>query len=148
RKLYSDGIKPWLDEEDLLPGQDWEYEIPRAVKASDVVIICLSPGSITKQGYVNKEIKHALDVADEQPQGTIFIIPLKLEDCKIPERLSRWQWVSLYEENGYEKLMRALRLRANDLGLSISPLPDPVPRLPLKKTEVEQLSLGGKPWDW
>jgi hypothetical protein len=111
RRLINDGFRPWLDEEDLLPGQDWQRELPIAVKNSDVVIVCLSRASITKTGYVQKEIKFALDVADEQPEGTIFLIPLRLEECEVPGRLSRWQWVNLFEPTGYERLIRALAVR-------------------------------------
>jgi hypothetical protein len=75
QRLQSEGfIEPWLDEEDLLPGQDWQLEIPQAVRTSDVVLVCLSSHSITRAGYVQKEIKFALDIADEQPEGTIFLI--------------------------------------------------------------------------
>ncbi len=114
-RLSSEGFKPWLDEEDLLPGQEWQVEIPKAVKESNIVIVCLSRSSTTKEGYVQKEIKYALDVADEKPEGTIFIIPLKLEECNVPDRLSRWQWVNLYEDKGFEKLKRALQERENQL---------------------------------
>jgi formylglycine-generating enzyme required for sulfatase activity len=121
QRLRADGFEPWLDEEDLLPGQDWQREIPKAVRNSDVVIVCLSRGSINKAGYVQKEIKLALDVADEQPEDTIFLIPLKLEECDVPERLNRWQWVNLFSPNGYERLMRALQVRATGLDSSASP---------------------------
>jgi formylglycine-generating enzyme required for sulfatase activity len=116
-RLRADGFDPWLDEENLLPGQDWQLEIPKAVRSSDAVIICLSSRAITKAGYVQKEIKYALDVADEQPEGAIFLIPLRLEECEAPERLRRWQWVDLFQETGYERLLRALRARAESLGL-------------------------------
>src|SRR5262249_40020427 len=36
RRLYSrlhyDGLNPWFDEEELLPGQNWELEIKKAVR--------------------------------------------------------------------------------------------------------------------
>ena len=117
RRLRVSGFDPWLDEEDLLPGQDWQLEIPKAVRSSDAVIICLSRKAITKAGYVQKEIKYALDAADEQPEGAIFLIPLRVEECEVPERLSRWQWVDLFQETGYERILRALRARAESLGL-------------------------------
>ena len=82
QRLCADGIDAWLDEENLLPGQDWQREIPRVVRQSDAVIVCLSKGSINQAGYVQKEIKFALDVVDEQPEDTIFLIPLKLEDVR------------------------------------------------------------------
>jgi PAS domain S-box-containing protein len=117
RKLYqrlkADNFDPWLDEKKLLAGQDWEQEIPKAVRKADVVIVCLSRGSITKAGYIQKEIKYALDIADEQPEGTIFLIPLKLEECEVPERLSRWHWVNYFERNGYKRLLDSLNARAS-----------------------------------
>ena len=94
RRLRADGFEAWLDEQELLPGQNWREEIPTAVHTCDAVIVCLSTASITKEGYLQKEIKYALDVADEKPEGTIFIIPLKLQECDVPQRLNQWQWAS------------------------------------------------------
>ena len=49
QRLNSEGwIDPWLDEEKLLPGQDWDIEIEKAVEAADAVIVCLSNKSISK----------------------------------------------------------------------------------------------------
>jgi formylglycine-generating enzyme required for sulfatase activity len=117
RRLVADGFNAWLDEEKLMPGQDWDLEIRKAVRESDVIVVCLSNGSITKAGYVQKEIRFALDVADEQPEGAIYIIPAKIEECEAPLRLSKWQWVNMYEEKGYEMLHASLELRAKALGI-------------------------------
>jgi hypothetical protein len=114
-KLKERQVEPWLDEEDLIPGQDWELEISKAVRASHIVIVCLSLSSANKTGYLQKEIRKVLDVADEQPEGQIFLIPLKLEECDVPSRLLKWQWVNYFEERGFEKLMRALLERARAL---------------------------------
>jgi TIR domain len=118
RRLQTDGFDPWLDEENLVPGQDWNKEIVKAVHGSDVVLVCLSQNAINKSGYVQKEIKSALDVADEQPEDTIFLIPIRLEECEVPERLRRWHWVNFFEDNGYRRLLIALHLRAQALGIS------------------------------
>lgn len=139
QRLRADGIDAWLDEENLLPGQDWQRAIPKAVRESDAVIVCLSRSSITKAGYVRKEIKFALDVADEKPEDAIFLIPLKLEECDVPERLSRWQWVNLFSPSGYEKLIRALRAHADSLGVRAVPIPFPPPP-PSKRKADEVLS--------
>ena len=121
KRLTAEGVDAWLDQEKLLPGQDWRVEIPRAVREADVVVICLSNKSITKEGYVQKEIRFALDSAEEKPEGTIFLIPARLEDCIVPERLDRWQWVDLFEENGFLRLLRSLKLRADKVGVVIEP---------------------------
>ena len=54
RRLKADGFAPWLDEEQLLPGQNWQEEIPEAMRACDAVIICLSQKSATKEGYLQR----------------------------------------------------------------------------------------------
>ena len=114
-RLKKDGFAPWLDEEDLLPGQDWDFEVRRAVKATDIVIIFLSQNSVTKTGYVQKEIRLAIDVAEERPDGTTFIIPVRLENCDVPDRLRRLHWVDLFTENGYPRLVLALKRREAQL---------------------------------
>jgi hypothetical protein len=116
-KLRSE-FEPWLDEEALVGGQDWQLEISQAVREADVVLVCLSSESVMTAGFVQKEIKYALDVADEQPEGAIFIIPLRLDQGAVPLRLSRWHWVDYFDSNGHNQLLRALRRRALDLGLS------------------------------
>ena len=146
RQLYKDlvaeGVDAWLDQEKLLPGQDWRLEIPRAVREADVVVICLSKKSITKEGYIQKEIRFALDIAEEKPEGTIFLIPARLEDCTVPERLGRWQWVDLYDENGFLKLLRSLKLRANKVGAVIEPISYEVSDEELKR-RLDQLYTDG-----
>ena len=114
-KLKDDGFTPWLDEEDILPGQDWESEIRRAVRASHVVVVCLSESSLTKEGYVQKEIRLALDEAERKPPDTIFLIPARLEPCEVPDRLKGWQWVDLFDAHGYQRLVTALRKRKAQL---------------------------------
>ena len=127
RRLVEAGFEPWLDVEKLLPGQDWDLEIRAAVRAADAVIVCLTCSSVNQEGYVQKEIRVALDVADEKPEGTIYLIPARFEDCPVPERLSRWHWVNIYEKNGYRKLLSSLELRAQSLGIQIAGVPQPTP---------------------
>jgi formylglycine-generating enzyme required for sulfatase activity len=124
--LRKNGVDAWLDEENLLAGQQWQVEIPKAIRASDVIIVCLSKGSITKEGYIQKEIRSALDIAEEKPDETIFIIPVRLEECAVPTRLSQWHWLDLFGERGGEKLIRSLEKRAEGLDFTITrtPLPD------------------------
>lgn len=149
RDLYNslklEGIEPWLDEKQILPGQDWQFEITKAVRNSDIVIVCLSQEAINKKGYLHKEIRYALDVADEQPEGIIFIIPLKLEECDVPERLRRWQWVNMFEEDGYTRLICALKLRSSKLSLMNSVKTSYNKRLPIYLILDCSRSMKGEP---
>ncbi len=122
RKLYrylrSKGMDPWLDAEKLLPGQMWQTEIPKALYASDAIIVVLSQNSITKEGYVQREIKFALDKALDMPEGRIFLIPARLEECEVPESLKGYQWVDLFRRNWNRRLMSSLNERIAQLGLT------------------------------
>lgn len=112
KKLLPHGIRPWLDEFDLLPGQDWDFEINRALRRAHLVLILISGHSITKRGYVQKEIKIAFDIQQEEPESGIYIVPALLEDCEVPKIIEHLQWVKLYEKEGLQRLSRTFRLRA------------------------------------
>ena len=92
----------------LQPGQDWASEISKAIRRSRFVLACISNSSISKSGFVQKELRIALDVADEQPEGSTFLIPVRLEECEIPDRLKRWQAADLFKQETYDRLRRAL----------------------------------------
>jgi formylglycine-generating enzyme required for sulfatase activity len=117
-RLTKDSVDAWLDKEKLIGGQDWEFEIRRAVRESDVVVVCLSR-QFAQKGFRQYEVRIALEEANLQPEGEIFIIPLRLEECNVPQGLRRWHWVDLFEEDGYERLMRALRARADRMGATL-----------------------------
>ena len=72
KRLITDGYDAWLDEEKLLPGQDWETEIENAINKTDVVMIFLSKNSITKDGYIQKELRSILYRARIQTRGNDF----------------------------------------------------------------------------
>ena len=146
RKMYTylkqHGVQPWLDREDLLPGQDWEVEIPKAIFTSDVILVCLSKNSVNKEGYIQKEIAFALDKALEKPQGTIFIIPVKLEECDVPDRQKRYQWVDYYRPDGRKRLLMGLSMRAQGLGGEITPIfmDDSKPKTPRPQSPKPEMN--------
>lgn len=63
KKLNNGVFRPWFDEIDILPGQDWDLEINKAVHNSHIVIVCLSKTSVSKTGYLQKEIHYVIDRA-------------------------------------------------------------------------------------
>lgn len=109
RRLMEHEIHAWLDSEDLQPGQNWQHEIRRAILNSDVVLVCLSQKFNEQQGYRHEEVKLALEKANLLEDGKIFIIPVRLEKCDMPESLSHLHRVDLFEPTGFKKLLRALK---------------------------------------
>jgi formylglycine-generating enzyme required for sulfatase activity len=108
-RLKALGYKPWLDKRDLLPGQYWRREIPKAIRGSDFILIFLSKTSVAKRGYVQNEFKLALEVLREIPEGTIYAIPVRLDDCLIPDQFTDIHWCNFFEVDGFEYLLRALQ---------------------------------------
>ncbi len=108
-RIMNDGINAWLDTKKLQPGQDWQYEIRNALLRCDMVIVCLSQGFNKQQGYRHEELKLALEKANFLPDDEIFIIPVRLEKCDMPESLSHLHRVDLFKPGGYKKLLCSLQ---------------------------------------
>ena len=114
--LEEHGHRPWLDEDSLFPGQNWRIEIPKAIANSDVFIACLSETSVEKQGYVQWEFQFALNYLAYLPSDKIYLIPLRLNDCQIPDlkiasmdwSLRDYQWVDYWKPGGLKRLLLAL----------------------------------------
>jgi hypothetical protein len=92
-RLKSEGFNPWLDSKDLLAGQNWEQEIPKALQTAGFILIFFSGLSVSKRGYVQREFKLALDTLEEIPEGRIYIIPVRLDKCEIPARFHKLQLI-------------------------------------------------------
>lgn len=108
QRLTRDGIDAWLDAANLQPGQDWQGEIRKAVLKSDVVIVCLSRAFNKQHGFRHEELKLALEKA-RWMDDEVFIIPVRLERCDMPDSLQHLQRVDLFKPGGYKKLAQALQ---------------------------------------
>lgn len=131
RKLLRERLNPWLDLTDLLPGQEWDKTIVDAIRNARFVIVFLSSNSINKRGFVQREIREALDMAERMPEGYLFIIPVRLEGCTVPSRLSKWQWIDVHKPGGFGRILKTIR---ENLGSTDSPDP------PKNKRHFEPMS--------
>ncbi len=108
-RLEKDGMDVWLDKENLQPGQNWEQEIRQAILASHITIVCLSQEFIQHSGFRHEELKIAIRKAKSLPASEIFIIPVRLEKCDMPQSLRHIHRVDLFERGGYKKLLLVLQ---------------------------------------
>lgn len=120
-KLYIDlrqaGVEPWLDNFDLIPGQPWDRAIRKAIDDSSYFIAVLSSRSVGKKGYVQKEIRHALAIAEEYPEDEIFIIPIRIDECEPSfEGLCRLHRADLFPsyEKGLKELLRVFKYESEE----------------------------------
>jgi len=115
QKLYEQllaipGIEPWFDKANLLPGMKWKPAIRKAIRESDYFLALLSGRATSKRGYVQKEMKEALEVRDEFPEDKAFLIPVRLEDCQPPESLSDTHYADLFPDwkRGLQKVLQVI----------------------------------------
>jgi hypothetical protein len=110
QKLSNVGFKPWMDKKDILPGERWQSSIRKAIRCSDFFLACLSANSVSKRGFLQKEVRQALDMWQEKLEEDIYLIPIRLEDCEVPEGLRGFHWVNLFEEDGWTRLVKAIQV--------------------------------------
>ena len=116
-RLHDDlrrlGADPWLDRHALRGGEPWRQAIREALRNSTHVLALISARSVTKTGFVQNELRQALELLDSFPPDKIFIIPVRL-DNSIPrhEKLNDLHWIDLFPdyEPGLERIARSLDL--------------------------------------
>jgi hypothetical protein len=102
-----------LDKESILPGQNWEKEIRKAIKSSNYFVPLFSSNSIKKRGHVQKEFKFSLEILEEVPESDIYVIPVRLDDSEIPlEKLKKYQYVDLFPDwkGGFKRKIQSLAI--------------------------------------
>jgi hypothetical protein len=109
KRLHEAGLSPWLDQESIPAGSEWAPCIARAIRESRVVLVLLSKNSVTRTGFLQKEIHLALDRWKEMPPGEVYLIPARIEECPKHERLEYLNWVDLFQETGWPRLIQQLR---------------------------------------
>jgi hypothetical protein len=159
QKLSDAGFKPWMAKKDLVGGEIWQLSIQQAIRRSDFVVVCLSAISVNKRSFVQREIKDALDIWREKLESDIYLIPVRLEDCEVPESLRNFHWVNLFEEGGWTRLVEAIqegmKRRAETLVESITPsrtspatrrsvarIGDTIPEVGLAKEDLSMTLIG------
>src|SRR5512133_3771163 len=117
KRLQADfpDVKFWLDEQELLPGLNWDLEIQKAKDNAAGMILFLSSTSVNKEGYIQREFKWAMRRMEELPEGHSFLFPVRLEQCEIPYQMKQWQACDLFDAEGYPRLKMALLARLEQI---------------------------------
>lgn len=111
RDLAAAGCAPWLDREQLLPGQNWPRAIERAISVADAFVACFSARALVKRGQFQSELRYALECAAQVPPEGVFLIPVRLEPCQVPREIARqWQYTDLFPdwERGVKRVASAI----------------------------------------
>ncbi len=108
--LTKSNISVFFDMASLLPGMDWEVEIKSALNNSKGILICIGKDTL-EFGYVQKEMKIALDYAENSPKD-FRLIPVLLPGAdvdKLPPEIKTYQWLDMRDGVTLEKTMQIVR---------------------------------------
>ena len=111
RAFCARGLSAWLDRRKLLPGQNWPRRIEEAIASADFFVACFSRRSVRKRGGFQAEVRFALDCAKRVPLDDVFVIPVRLDDCRVPARIQKeTQYVDLFPDwdRGLESVFRII----------------------------------------
>ncbi|MGH1337296.1 MAG: TIR domain-containing protein [Aureispira sp.] len=122
QQLKKAGLDPWMDEFDLGFGMNWDVEIRQAIRKCNFFLACLSKQSINKTGYVQQELRFALNEFQNKPTNTIYFIPVLLEAMDLTDlyvdsiALSTYHAAKAYEVDGRNDLIEYLQKEAKIIG--------------------------------
>lgn len=115
RELKAAGFPIWLDQLDIPTGARWDDEIEKALRECGIFMVILTPASIASEN-TKDEIGYAIDHGKR-------ILPVLLEDCEIPLRLRRFQYVDFTKMNYTEGVRSAKELLARLVEEKSVPVP-------------------------
>lgn len=105
-RLKKAGLRVWLDEWLIKPGDDIYLAIERGLEEARIQVLCLSPAALGSE-WVTLERSTVL-FRDPSNKGRRFI-PLLLTDCELPDTLRRYKYVDYRRENkaAFQELLGA-----------------------------------------
>jgi hypothetical protein len=115
RELKSAGFLIWLDQLDIPTGARWDDEIEKALRECGIFMAILTPASIASEN-AKDEFGYAIDHGKR-------ILPILLEDCEVPFRLRRFQYVDFTTMNFVQGVKNAKDLLAKMIKEESVPVP-------------------------
>lgn len=146
-ELKRKNFDPWMDEHDLLPGQAWDECLKTNMKDTDVVLIFMSSDSVSKIGYVQREWKYFIDKRKEFPENFIYLIPVQLDRCTVPQFISsEIQFINIHRDltgKEWSKVLRSLELAAEQRNINQINKDITKPKVELREISEKFESLNG-----
>jgi hypothetical protein len=99
KDLRSAGVQLWLDQLDIVGGQQWDRAVEEALHRCGGMIVVLTPEAVRSRNVMD-EVSFALE--EEK-----LVVPIMLRSCQIPFRLRRVHRVNF--TMSYDDAVRELR---------------------------------------
>jgi TIR domain len=108
RLVKSKGFRPWMDTRDIAGGEDWDLAIKRAIRRANFFLVFVSHFSLVKTGVLKAEMESGISIRQANLEHERFLIPVRLEECDLPDSLKPYQWINYFADDGPVRLLRAL----------------------------------------
>jgi hypothetical protein len=107
--LRASGLRVWLDEEQILPGDNWGDQVGQALRESDAMVVLVTPNS-TSSSYLKHELGYAL--GNEGYKGRVVTVlagsPKELAASDFPWILKRFPTVHLGETDNEPEALKGI----------------------------------------
>lgn len=118
----SVGLDCWFDKDSLIVGQDWERERGIAQSGADLIVLLCATQTTSRNGVYQRELNQALREQEDKRLGTIYLMPVMVEDAALPPELSRLQYAKFFEPNWRQKLAASFAQAMIDQAQDIPPM--------------------------
>jgi uncharacterized protein YjbI with pentapeptide repeats len=126
RDLRKEGIRVWLDKEQLSVGIPWKRAIRKAIQQGYYFLACFSESYWNKdESYMNEELLVAIERMRKMRGDRTWFLPVRLTECDIPDltisegqTLTDLQWLNLYPDwaAGIRQLVWTIESREHGKG--------------------------------
>jgi hypothetical protein len=110
RAFHEAGLEPWMDNLDRPAGALWERALSLAIQRCKIFVIFLSTHSVDSRGLLRIELSHALNEWDKKEADDMYVFLVRLEACKIPDRLDKFQKFEALDDLKAPQLVRLLQV--------------------------------------
>ncbi|MBM4024149.1 MAG: toll/interleukin-1 receptor domain-containing protein [Planctomycetes bacterium] len=103
--LEGAGFEVWLDENQILPGDNWAEKVAQALKESQAMVVLVSPAAMESK-WVRHEIEYALGAKEYSGRLVPVFVgsPDRIPKDKLPWILRRLRGIELTDQAQEEDL--------------------------------------------
>ncbi|MFX0101021.1 MAG: toll/interleukin-1 receptor domain-containing protein, partial [Candidatus Hodarchaeota archaeon] len=105
KELSANNIQVWIDEKDIRGGQPIPSKVLEGLAKTDLFIIIISKNSNTSK-WVNFELQYMFN--RQMKENRTIILPVYLEDCKLPPLIEIFKYFDFRDEKGYKSHLEEL----------------------------------------
>lgn len=106
--LEACGYEPFVDKQDIAPGEPWEDRLARLIQSADTVVFAVSPASVSSQ-----RCSWEIDKAEELGKRILPVVVQPVPEQSAPERLRRLNYIFFTEGRPFGVSLNALARALN-----------------------------------